>query len=419
MKISLLPAILVAIAASCSPGDSDSISTCTVSRCDFENSLYVDGYVEPAQSTTISCPPYVEGIIGFLVEDGVFVQAGDLLAIIEVPEIQTSYDELKSNLEDAQAGLHKTQADLNLQYALLEAQVKNNEAETQIALLDSLQLKYATPNQVRIKELEMEMVTINKARFTKKLQSLNIIRQSEIKAKELKVQQWENRLRSGKEKLNSLTIKAPRDGLALRSVFRPTRKKLQVGDPAWHLMPLVDLPELTAMKVKIEAPEMDYKYINLEDSVIFSFDALPGKTAFGKIRMKSPVGQPYKEGSKVKFFDIEASIDSAQVLPDPGFTASCRILLKQVKDTLVVPQVAIFGEDSMKVVFVKQQNGFEMRQVALGFTSPKEAIISAGLQGDEQIALVRPPEGSIRKKILLPPPPDSIKINTNEQKYEE
>lgn len=129
---------------------------------------------------------------------------------------------------------------------------------------------------------------------------------------------------------------------------------------------------------------------------------MPGNQAQGKIIMKSPVGQQYKEGSKVKFFDIEASIDSVDIMPEPGLTANCRIILKQVKDTITIPQIAIFEEDSMKMVYVKKKNGFEARQIKTGLTSSKEAIISEGLFAKEQIGLAKPNPSSIKSKVLLP-----------------
>ncbi|MDR0843797.1 MAG: efflux RND transporter periplasmic adaptor subunit [Tannerella sp.] len=408
MKSEIFKLGFLTVLVSCTSPDSGNVSTYTVTRGDFENVLYIDGYVEPVRSTTATCPPYVEGVIGFLVEDGTYVKEGDLVAIVEVAELQTSYDSWVTALENAEVDLNMTRANLDMEFALLDAQVKNNEAETQIARLDSLQLQYATPNQVKIKELELAQVSIQKNRYEKKLQALDIIQQSEIRAKELQVRQLANRLQTAKEKLDALTVKAPKDGLAIRATSPMTRQKLQVGDPVWHLMPLVNLPEFTAMKVKIQAPETDYKYINIKDSVLFSFDAMPDNLAWGKIEMKSPVGRQYKEGSKVKFFDIEASIDSTLEMPEPGFTANCRIFLKQIKDTLLIPQIAIFEEDSLKVVYVKQGKHFDMYQVTTGITSPKEAIITAGLQGDEVISLVRPPASAIRKKQFLPP--DSVRI---------
>jgi hypothetical protein len=407
---------LLTVIVSCTSLDSDKLSTYTVTRGDFENVLYIDGYVEPVRSTTANCPPYIEGVIGFLIEDGTYVKEGDVVCLVEVAELQTSYDTWVAALENAEVDLNMTRANMDMQYALLDAQVKNNEAETQIAQLDSLQLQYATPNQVKIKELELAQVTIQKNRFEKKLKALEIIQQSEIRTKELQVQQLVNRLQSAKEQLDALTVKAPKDGLAIRAVSPLTRQKLQVGDPIWHLMPLVNLPDFAAMKVKMQVSETDYKYINVKDSVIFSFDAMPDNQAWGKIEMKSPVGQQYKEGSKVKFFDIEVSIDSTLAMPEPGFTANCRIFLKQIKDTLLVPQIAVFEEDSMKVVYVKQGKQFDMYQVTTGISSPKEAIITAGLQGNEVISLVRPPASAIRKKQFLPPDSTQMKpAQTNEQ----
>jgi multidrug efflux pump subunit AcrA (membrane-fusion protein) len=376
--------------------------------------LYIDGFVEPVRSTVVTCPPFVDAIVGYLVEDGTFVKEGDLLCTLEAAELQTAYDNAVLELEDSETNLNKTRADLAMQFALLEAEVKNNEAETSIAQLDSLQLEYATPSQKRVKELELQQVDIRRKRYEKKLNALSIIQQTDIKSREMQIQRRTLRLQTAKERLESLEIKAPKDGLAVRAIYRGTGKKLQVGDNVWNSMPIIDFPELSAMKVKIKAPEIDYKYISINDSVVFTFDAMPGNVAWGKITMKSPVGQPMKDGSKVKYFDIEASIDSTLVMPEPGFTTNCRVILKQVKDTIVVPQIAVFEEDSMKVVYVKTGKKFEMRQVSTGLSSPREAIISAGIAESEVIALSKPEPSSVKGKVLLPVEVDSVEVNTKE-----
>lgn len=406
MKFAISVFFWLGLILSCSSGDGSDAATCIVVRRDFENILTIDGYVEPIRSSTANCPPHTEGTVGFLVEDGTFVKEGDVVCIVEVADLQTSYDQVKSQLENAQVELTKTRANLDMQYALLEAQVRTNEAETQIARLDSLQLQYTPPNQIRIKEMELEQVTIQKNRFEKKLKTLDVIRQVEVRRQELLVQQFTNRLQSFRERLDALTVKAPKDGLAVRARYPLTGNKLQVGDMVWHMMPLVNLPEFSGMKVIIQAPEMDYKYISVNDSVIMSFDAMPGNKAYGKIRMKSPVGQQYRRDSKVKFFEIEASIDSVTTMPDPGYTAGCRILLKQVKDTLIVPQIAVFEEDSIKVVYVRRGKKYDMQQIMTGLSSPKDAIVTSGLQGGEEISLTKPPLSSIRKRLYLQP--DSI-----------
>ncbi|MDH6533436.1 HlyD family secretion protein [Parabacteroides sp. PM5-20] len=393
---------LLILLFSCDSQETKDLSTYTVSYSNFENIVTIDGVVEPVRSTTLNCPIYIEGVIAYVIEDGTYVEEGDTVCVIEVQELQTAYNQMLLSLENAEAGINKTKAELDMQYALLEAQVKNNEADTQIAQLDSLQLAYSTQNQRRIKELELEKVTIEKAKHQKKLHSLEIIQQSEIRKLELEIQNLRNRSKTMKEQLDALVLKAPCQGLATRAINPLTGNKLLVGDPVWSNMPLVKIPEFNEVKIKIMAPERDYKYINMNDSVYFTFDAMPGNMAFGKIIKKAPMGQPYKRGSKVKLFEVEASVDSLLTLPEPGFTANCHIVLKQIKDTLVVPQIAIFEEDSMKVVYIKRNRGFEMRQVETGLSSPKEAIITAGVQKDEILLLSKPKTSLVKKKTVLP-----------------
>ena len=391
-------------ASSCTSHEKE-MALYTISNLNFDHILNIDGFTEPVKSTTLVCPMDVEGVVVQLVEDGTYVNEGEVVCVIEVTELQNEYDQLRIDLENEQAGLNKTKADIEMEYAILEAQVKNNQADAQIAQLDSLQLEYATPSQKRIKELELQKVAIEKAKYENKLQTLAVIQQSEIRRKELRIQRLQNRAQTIKERLEGLTLKAPQKGLAARSIYWLTGKKIQIGDPVWGNMPVVVIPDMSEMKVKILAPERDYKSINVNDSVYYTFDAMPENISYGKILKKSPVGQPYKRDSKVKIFEIEASIDSTLIMPDPGFTATCHIVLKQIKDTIVIPQIAVFEEDSMKVVYVKKKSGYEMRQILQGISSPKDIIVAAGLQREETISLSKPKSSLVKEKVLLP---DSI-----------
>ena len=107
--------------------------------------MVIEGLVEPIQFTNLICPRNVDGIVTYLVDNGAYVEEGDIVCIIEDNNQQNNHDNLEIALETAVAELSKVSADLKMQYALLEAQVKNNEVDTDIAHLDSLQLKFSTP----------------------------------------------------------------------------------------------------------------------------------------------------------------------------------------------------------------------------------------------------------------------------------
>jgi hypothetical protein len=386
--------------ASCSTDTN--ISTFTVPNGDFTNSMMVEGIAEAVLSTTLIAPNIYDGKIQYIVEDGEQVEEGQVVCIIENMELQSQYDQIMLQLENSEAGLSKTKADLNMQFALLEAQVLTNDADTKIAQMDSLQIEYMSLNQRAIKELELERASIEKARYEKKLDALKIIQQSEIKKLELEIQRFKIRVSSIKERLDALTLKAPKSGMAIRAMNPLTGNKLQVGDPVWANFALVTLPDFSQMAIKIKVSETNFRSININDSISYTFDAMPGNTGSGKITKKTPVGQPVTRGSAVKFFDIEASIDEVSTMPDPGFSANCNIIMKQIENVISIPQIALFDEDSIKVVYVRQNSGFESRQVLTDISSPTKIIISSGLKEGEVIALSKPKASLIKRRTALP-----------------
>jgi len=384
------------------------IATFTVQYSDFSNTLLLEGFTEPLQSTSITIPGFaggfIDGTVEYIIEDGTIVEAGQVMCIIDCPQVQSEYEQITISLENAETGLNKTKADLNLQLALLEAQVKTNEADTKIAQMDSLQLAFVSPSQRKIKELELEKASTEKVRYEKKLEALKLIQQSEIRKLEIEIERLKIRVTAVKERVDALTIKAPRSGLAILAIGS-SGTKLQVGDNLWTGRPVATLPDIKAMKVKILASESDFKLISINDSLYYTFDAMPGNTGTGKILKKAPIGQPYKQGSTVKFFEIEASIDSVLTMPEPGFTVNCHIVLKQVNNVISIPQIAIFDEDSMRVVFVRRNKGFEKRQVLTDVSSTKEIVIAAGLEEGEVITLSKPKLSLVKELVPLP---DSI-----------
>lgn len=383
-------------------GEEKEVALYTVEKKNFENIVVVDGLVEPVRSANIVAPRAAsDGTVAFIIEDGTYVKAGDTVCVIENQMLQTNYDEQQTRLENAKAGLEKTRADLKMQYALLEAQVKANDAETQIAHLDSLQLQYYSPNQKKIRELELKQVAIQREKYKTKLDALGIIQSSEVRKLEIEIQRVANQVGSVKVMLDQLILVAPEDGIATRGMNPMTDKKYEVGDNAWGGIVIVSIPKMDKMKVKMQASETDFRYVNVGDSVIYKFDALPENEAYGKITNKMPVGKEISRGSKIKLFDIEASIDSTTKMPEPGFTARCSILIKQVMDTITVPQIAVYEQDSMKVVFVKYKGGFEVRQVMTAESSAKDAVITQGIAPGEIVALRRPSESMITTTRVL------------------
>jgi HlyD family secretion protein len=395
-----LPLFLCCI-YSCTDKKAPIPSLFTINEADYVDELMIDGTVEPVQISSVTCPNNIDGTILWLAEDGTYVNEGDTICILEDKNLTNNYNSSLISLEGLFANQNKVKADLAMQFALLDADVKNNQAQTEISRLDSLQLNYSSPSMRKIKELELQKAEIERKKLMKKLQTFKKIQQSELRKQELQIKRMQTNIDNNKQMLLKLKLTSPKSGMLIRSIHWVTNRKSQVGDPVWGGMPIFTIPEMIEMKVKILAREGEYKRIEVGDSVSFMFDAMPDNQAFGKILKKAPVGKPLNEKSKVKFFEIEASIQKTTQIPTPGLSVKCEVFIQHVKDTIVIPQISVFEEDSMKVVYVKQANGFEKRQIIAGISSPKQMIVTRGLTRNEIIALSKPDETLVTRKVIF------------------
>ena len=362
-----------------------------VIRQPFEDVLTIEGYAESVRSEHIDCPPDVDGTIVSIVETGTMVNEGDVICVIEDANIANNYERWKLNLESMQAELEKLIASQELEFALLEAQVRNNDVETLLAESDSLQMLYLNPSERRIKELQAERARIERAQLLKKLEATKGLQKTDVMKIERQIAKIERRLEGEREKMESLTLRAPKDGIVVRGRRWPwSEETWNIGDNVWNGRTVAVFPDFGNVKVLIYAQETEYKRIHEGDSVMYTFDAMPDNIGWGRITKLSPVGQTRTEGSAVKTFEIEATVDSLLSPVDPGLSVQCRVFLRYVPDTIVVPTISIFDRDSMKVVYVEHAGRYEERLVTLGEGSPRSTIISKGLKPGERIALVKP-----------------------------
>ena len=390
-ELALSCVLAVGLFMSCSSRGDVALPTYTVEHKAYEDILVMEGYTESVNSVNIHCPPNVDGTIVSIVENGTYVKKGDVVCVVEDMNIANSYDRLVLDLESAYADLEKLKATQRLDSALLDAQVRNNDAETMLAEFDSLQMLYMSPTERRTKELQLERASIERARLLKKVESTRVMQEIDVMRMEKHIAWVQRNLDAERKKKESLTICAPEDGLAVRARRWPwSDETWTIGDNVWNGRVVVTLPDFDEMKVLLYAQETEYKRLQMGDSVTYSFDAMPDNRGWGHITKLASVGQTRTSGSQVKTFEIEVSIDSLLAPIEPGLSVQCHIYIKHIPDTIVVPTVSIFDKDSLKVVYVHNGRKFEAREVTLGIGSPKMTVVAEGLNAGERIALIKP-----------------------------
>jgi HlyD family secretion protein len=373
------------------------VITLPVEKKDFLDVVTVSGTLEAVNTQSYGCPGIWSDVtILHLIPEGTHVEPGDTLCILECREVANEYLKAINELENARAEYNKSLADLNLQFLLLEAQVKSIDASTDIKKLDSLQMEFTSPSSREIIRLELEKAELEKNIAQIKLEFLKQINDSELQKLKLKIEQNVNMVDQAKSKLDKLILISDIAGIVVYDLSWTTDKKVREGDIVWANAPIIQIPDLSSMQAKLEVSEADYKRIAIDQTLEIIVDAFPDIHLSGRIKYKAPVGKPVSEKSDVKVFEVTAFIDSSSLSLQPGLGVTCKVLVRNVHDTIVIPVISLFEEDSMKVVYIADNERFIKKNVTVADYNNEEAVISSGLNYHEILALRKPPESLIK-----------------------
>jgi multidrug resistance efflux pump len=397
----------------CTRSHDNQIVTLQLSRSDYIERIDVTGTVQAVINIPVVPPRSMFGqmTVVRLAADGAFVNKGDTICVLTVPELESMARGLMTSIETLEAGLKKTEADNSLEIALLEAQVATSEAQLRIAMLDSLRMTYATDVQQRLLTLGIQKALIEKQKTEKKLTATRMIGETEIRQAKARIMQEKARAQSMADQVSAMTIIAQHDGIVMRTES-PTfyimssagmgkmGGPIKEGSVLFLGTPVLQFPDLTKMQVSAEVTEADFRVIEKGQKVNITVDAAKKLLTTGSINRKSLIGRTAQRYSdvKVKFYEVIIDIDSCHSEMKPGLSADCEILLKEAKDTIFVPTLAIFDRDSVKVVYVREGDNFIPVEVVTGLSGSSHTIISDGLKGDEIIALSEPPFNRIKLK---------------------
>ncbi len=372
--------------------------TAKVFRGDFEHYLYTEGVVEPSQTVSVSCISELRwSTIQWIVEDGVFVQEGDVICVLDNTEYEENSELILEYLSQGRLNYESGVANLNAQYSQLEAQAKNIAIQARLSKLDSLQITYYTANQRKIAELNLRKNEIQQAKLQRQLATMKIVNEAELKRLEMQLRQYEELEQLYNYVMQNTIIKAPASGqILLAPCPSMTSRKLMSGDELRQ-----DIGRIVVgneRHVRIEATEQDVKRMEMGQAINYTFSSKPGVKAFGSVLSKMPVSRPLSNGSQVNVFDVTAKIDSSTALLEPEISANCQVLLRSIPDTLIVPMVAVFDEDSARVVYVQKEKMYQRREVSIVAQSEFEAVVSSGLEEGEVLSLIKPKENKIIKE---------------------
>ncbi len=408
MKQSTLYAIVVLFFLSACRGKPDGIIRFYLEPSEYVEKITAPGTVKAVNTNYLKAPMLGLSNVSFLKGNGDYAKKGDTVCILELPELINELENNTSDLENLEAELKKLEAGHTLAISMLEAQIENNDIDLAISDLDSVQKKFAPPLQRKLISLQQEKAALIKQKLDKKLLSQKEIAETELRGMKSRIKQQESRIDRLKDEIKMLTITAPADGITVHTeapiLFLMSSRghttmggKIEEGSSVWPNMNLLEMPELSDVQVIALVPESDYKRVEAGQKVKIQVEAVSHLETTGLVNRKMLVGKKVKEESDIKVYEVVIDVDSCDTQMTPGLSASCEIMIHDLKDTLVVPAIAVFEEEDVRYVYVASGKRFNKVVVETGLSNSSQSIIAAGLKGGETIAMSKPPQGLITK----------------------
>jgi HlyD family secretion protein len=397
--------ILITLFSGCKrSSQNDSIVTFLAQRGDYIITIEGQGELEAKESKKVSAPRIRGGrpSISYLILEGSIVKKGDVVVQLEARTIETTYLSALDDVEIARADENKREAELNLEQLLIKAQIKNTEASLAISKLQLEKLAFEAPNRQELRRVEIAIDELELEKNRKKLIALKKIQKEERIHLQMKIVQAQNTMQSSKRSLDQLTLTSPFDGIVVYGVNWSTGDKVQEGDAVFPGMPIVNIPDLSVMQVKMQLGETDAQKITKGDSARIFIPTIEELKISGKVTKVDKIAKPIKRGSKIKKVEVTVELDSTVTKLVPGLTAYCDIVTKKLTNTIAVPLEGLFEHDSLKIVYVKKDQKFIPFPVTINTQSEDFVFINKGLNGDEKCAMREPSDSQINW-------PDSLK----------
>jgi RND family efflux transporter MFP subunit len=302
------------------------------------------------------------------VDYGTHVKSGQVMATLEIPELQDQLQEDQAQITSASDEISRAQHELvryQAQYKVLHLEYSrlNSVFETQPGIVAQQEVDDA--------------------------QGKDLAAQSQMESAEAALRATESNLSATRARLvhdqtlyDYSKITAPFSGVVTER-YANLGTLVQAGTASsTQAMPIVKLSQDNLFRLVIPVPESYVRYIRVGDPVNVRVPSL-SKTLPGKVARFSV---DVKEDTRTMHTEVDVANPQHRLVP--GIYAEADLTLEQKDNVPTVPLQAINHEgDRTTVLVVNRQDQLEDRPITLGLQTANDAEVVSGLSDGEQIVV--------------------------------
>jgi HlyD family secretion protein len=365
---------------------------------EFVDYIQVRGEVKALKSIYISAPSNAGDIqILKLAKSGSAVKKNDVVVQFDTTNQQRNLEQRRSELRQAEAEIDRMKAQLRMAEEQTLTDLTKARYDVERAKLDLSKAEILSQIEGEKSKLALSDAEQKLHELEQKLQSDRGGAAADIESRKQKREKSLYDVRLSETAIAAMTRIAPADGTVTIMPNNRNRgpggnaPEFKEGDRAWPGTTIVELPDLSTVRVTGRVDESDRGRLNQDQPANVRIDAVPDKEFKGRIVMISPLAKPdFSSWPIVKNFDIAAQLDDVDARIRPGMSATARIAVDRLPNSVLIPLEGVFNKNGRTLVYVFARGKFEERVIQTGRRGNGQTVVTKGLQAGERVALQDP-----------------------------
>ena len=313
------------------------------------------GYVTARRQATVSSK--ITGkVVEVLVEEGMKVEAGQILARLDSSNVEKS-------LHLAEAQLHSARKALNETRANLEKAQRELKRITQLA-----QEKVASASELDRADAEAKSL---EARLERQ--------EADVAVAEREVNLWN-------QQIDDTIIRAPFSGIVTSKNAQPGEMISPMSVGGFTRTGICTIVDMSSLEIEVEVNESYINRVQAGAPVEATLDSYPDWRIPAKVIAIIPTADRQKATVKVR---VGFEKLDPRILPDMSvkvaFLSSGET--KTAQRGITIPKAAVRQRDGRDMVWVIRDGRAERRAITVAATKGDEVTVAAGLSGGERIAI--------------------------------
>lgn len=316
--------------------------------------LNASGYVTPRRRATVAAKVTAR-VLEVRVEEGVAVQAGDVLARLDDSDAQ-------KQLASARAQLAVNQAALGS----LEAELKNAETE----LLRQRELLAAGVGTQQAAEAAATRVATLLAQLEQGKKAVELARA---------------RVAEAEQAVENCIVRAPFAGVVVTKDAQPGEMVSPISAGGGYTRTgIATVVDMGSLEIEVDVNEAFITQVFPGQAVEATLDAYPDWVIPAQVRAIIPTADRQKATVKVR---VALGLQDPRILPDMGVKVAFLGEAGTATAPVTVPTSAVREEEGKNVVYVLQGNRVRRREVQVNQVQEGEALLGGGVLPGEEVVV--------------------------------